>query len=608
MPEPLTPAGRDVVRFATAKGSLAYAARPQALASPPGVPINASATAVTGVPAREILFPELERMRSREQAPAELWIGGVRARDSRTGTVLKLPRESFLAEIALSPDARRAIVLTRVEDVPQRWEKYETSLPMLRFHATASMPADEGRAVTPYQYVLLDLERDTASALLDAPNAWAGGIPDKNSVAWSPSGARVVLTNTYMPEGKHPCAATVVVVAAGTGECLVSSRYTAGDERSLILERGAFEDTEDDVTLRFRRGPQRVVERYRRSGAEWKLVKAEDDPVPARLPTTVAVKEDLDTPAALWATDVATGQSRKLWDPNPQLASLAIGGASVFQWQDAEGRSWTGALIKPPGFTTTRRYPVVIQTHGFTPDEFLTDGAYTTAFAGRPLAAAGIVVLQVPSTHRELGTRREATINVAGILGALDKLEREGIADRRRVGIIGFSRTSWYVKTALVEAPERFAAATIADGIDHGYMQYLLFGESKGQQREQDMVYGSTPFGEGLARWAASAPTFQFDRVKTPLRIEAVTAASLLAEWEGYAALRMQGKAVDLIYFPEAQHILQRPLERMASQQGNVDWFRFWLKDEIDPDPEKAVHYERWKKLRSMMPAAKPAP
>jgi hypothetical protein len=26
----------------------------------------------------------------------------------------------------------------------------------------------------------------------------------------------------------------------------------------------------------------------------------------------------------------------------------------------------------------------------------------------------------------------------------------------------------------------------------------------------------------------------------------------------------------------------------MASQQGNVDWFRFWLVGEEDPDPTKA--------------------
>ena len=60
----------------------------------------------------------------------------------------------------------------------------------------------------------------------------------------------------------------------------------------------------------------------------------------------------------------------------------------------------------------------------------------------------------------------------------------------------------------------------------------------------------------------------------------------------------MQGKPVDLIYIPGAQHILQKPLDRFASQQGNVDWFRFWLKGEEDPSPAKADQYKRWRELR----------
>jgi hypothetical protein len=60
----------------------------------------------------------------------------------------------------------------------------------------------------------------------------------------------------------------------------------------------------------------------------------------------------------------------------------------------------------------------------------------------------------------------------------------------------------------------------------------------------------------------------------------------------------MQRKPVELVYFPQGQHILQRPLERLASQQGNVDWFRFWLKNEEDPAAFDASEYTRWRKMR----------
>jgi len=60
---------------------------------------------------------------------------------------------------------------------------------------------------------------------------------------------------------------------------------------------------------------------------------------------------------------------------------------------------------------------------------------------------------------------------------------------------------------------------------------------------------------------------------------------------------------VDFILLPDADHHLVKPWERMVSQQGAVDWFRFWLKDEEDPDPAKAEQYKRWRELRKLQEA-----
>jgi hypothetical protein len=44
-------------------------------------------------------------------------------------------------------------------------------------------------------------------------------------------------------------------------------------------------------------------------------------------------------------------------------------------------------------------------------------------------------------------------------------------------------------------------------------------------------------------------------------------------------------KPVDFIWIPRGMYLLVKPWERLTSQQGNVDWIRFWLKDEADADP-----------------------
>ena len=49
--------------------------------------------------------------------------------------------------------------------------------------------------------------------------------------------------------------------------------------------------------------------------------------------------------------------------------------------------------------------------------------------------------------------------------------------------------------------------------------------------------------------------------------------------------------------FPYAPHIKVEPRQKLAAYERNLDWFRFWLKGETDPDPAKAGQYQRWSKL-----------
>lgn len=49
--------------------------------------------------------------------------------------------------------------------------------------------------------------------------------------------------------------------------------------------------------------------------------------------------------------------------------------------------------------------------------------------------------------------------------------------------------------------------------------------------------------------------------------------------------------------FPFAPHIKIEPRQKLAAYERNLDWFRFWLKGERDPDPVKAAQYQRWAEL-----------
>lgn len=230
----------------------------------------------------------------------------------------------------------------------------------------------------------------------------------------------------------------------------------------------------------------------------------------------------------------------------------------------------------------------------------MTVGPFSTAFAARPLAARGMVVLQTQEASDLLGTPQEAPINVQCYESAIEHLAAEGLVDPKRVGIIGFSRTGYHTLEALTKTPSRFAAATIADSDFLGYMQRLLGVDLAGNwpKKEGIDIYGSQPFGEGLKAWMQMAPAFNLDKVVAPVRIEVHDPSTVLMNWEVYAGLRLQDKPVDLIQLRDAGHMVTKPLERLASEQGDVDWFDFWLNDHEDPDPAKAEQYARWRSFR----------
>src|SRR5439155_24912150 len=113
-------------------------------------------------------------------------------------------------------------------------------------------------------------------------------------------------------------------------------------------------------------------------------------------------------------------------------------------------------------------------------------------------------------------------------------------------------------------------------------------------------INGGAPWGKALDLWRERAPGFNLDRVTAPLRLEAIGLPAVLEEWEPYAGLLLQHKPVELFVIPEGTHLLVKPWERLASSQSNVDWFRFWLKGEEDPDTAKAEQYARWRELRKL--------
>ncbi len=292
-------------------------------------------------------------------------------------------------------------------------------------------------------------------------------------------------------------------------------------------------------------------------------------------------------------------------DPNPQLQGIALGTVTPYHWTDSHGTSVVGGLVEPPDFVAGHRYPLVIQTHGFPQDRFLTTGyGSETAGAARALAARGIVVLQVQEPHSSaMGTWREAAERGTQVyLAAIDRLAADGIADPSRVGIAGYSRRGPYVIESIEAAPERFAAAfvgsTTAGSIEEYYFD-VDAALTEGTKKYAEFIAGPLPYGGGLNDWMQRAPALLTHKIVAPVAISATNPEDLMSLWNLYAPLRDQGKPVDLQYMRTGQHNLSKPLQILAHQEFLVDWFDFWLNAHEDTAAGKAKQYERRRGLRA---------
>ncbi len=501
-----------------------------------------------------------------------------------------------LKRISLSPGGRYVLFDVLVRKVPPEWKGYEEPL----IHAEAVASRNRG----PFSWLSQFLVADTATGQV---RPVVNGTIDLTigASAWSPDGNSVAVSGAFLPldvsdsAELHARKAHSFVIEVD----LASGAFTKICDKQLIVANWNPETNE--LSLRPpERNPERGFARYRRNGKTWVEEPARDAQKP-RVSPEVTLEQDLNSPPRIFVSDPAHQKKQLFWDLNPQFRDLEFGKVERVTWLAKDGHEVEGGLYYPPHYKPGTRYPVVLQTHGFSKEEFWINGPWNSAFAAQPLAARDILVLQIGyatekgSDARAWRTPAEAPRQMGVYEGAIDYLDGRKLIDRARVGIIGFSRTVYSVEYTLTHSSYHFAAATAADGFDGGYVQYLVNPYSK---RDWMTVNGGDPFGATLNLWLERSPSFTVDRVRAPVRLEGYgDISAVIGSWEWYAKLVMLDRPVDLIYIPDGTHLLVKPWERMTSQQGNVDWFCFWLKGEVDPAPEKREQYERWRTMREQL-------
>jgi dipeptidyl aminopeptidase/acylaminoacyl peptidase len=476
-------------------------------------------------------------------------------------------------ELFVSPNGRHLIVRTNVADPPRSWIGYKDAT----IQRLVRRDLSEGESSWLFRYELVDLAAGSSRWLLDAPIGSFG-----SEVAWETDSRAVVVTGVYLPLDVGDSAE----VSKRESHTFVAEANVLDLEVTEISDQGvrlANWDPKHSFLKLSKRIPQAArndeAHCYRKDGGHWKRV---DCGIDAQQPE-ISVVQNVNSPPRIAATDPSTGRKTILLDLNPQFRGISFGKVEKVEWRGGNRSEVEGGLYLPPDYVAGRRYPLVIQTHGFDPDQFWIAGPFATAFAAQALAGKEFVVLQVPDSHYSMDTPEEAAEMAATYENAIDVLDRKGIIDSKRVGIVGFSRTGLYVRYMLTHGRHHFAAAVIADGFDDGFWTYFAYAnESAYFASELQELIGASPFGEGLNTWLNRSSGFLLEKVNTPVQIQVNDNGSLLGNWDWFVGLKRLHKPVELLYFPNGTHILEKPSEQLASKQAVVDWFCFWLKGEGD--------------------------
>jgi dipeptidyl aminopeptidase/acylaminoacyl peptidase len=499
---------------------------------------------------------------------------------------------------ALSPDGHSVVTILPVPNVPKSWE---TLYPPP--FASSGDRIHSGHLST-QQYVRIDLRTGSVQSLTNAPTSGAAGWWAEGSPDWSNDGQEVLLPGTFLDTSasvaSRPCVAAVNLVS-DTRTCIEVSKArteTSYEEGFHVVSSVHFVNGDKhSVAINFSLpdGTAGSSEYLQMSDGKWQKVgQSQGQSKASHGGLEVSIKQAINEPPLLVASDEHT--SRVLWDPNPQLKNIDLGQASLYLWKDKQGRQFKGGLYKPVGYKAGQRYPLVIQTHGYDGfnESFFSPpgGEMPTGFAARALAAAGILVLQVDE-NCPFGTPEEGPCAVSAYESGTNSLVSDGLVDPTKIGVIGFSRSCFYVMEAITASSLQIRTASITSGLMFDYWQSMFTSEG-------DSIIGAPPFGKGLQQWLKRSPGFNLDKVNAPLMVVGEGPYNLLAMWAPYAGLRYLHKPVDLIMLNTDEHTLTNPAMRIASQGGSVDWFRFWLQGYEDPDPAKADQYKRWRELKKL--------
>lgn len=277
-------------------------------------------------------------------------------------------------------------------------------------------------------------------------------------------------------------------------------------------------------------------------------------------------------PLELFKYTPSTGIS-KVTDFNAAMGRFELARAQRIAFRTSMGVTADGVLYRPPSFSSSRRYPLVVFIHGGPSDPSMLE----FDFWAQVMAARGWLVLRPNyrgSPNLGLAYQRAILYDPEegpgkDIMAAIASVRRLGVVDATRIAVCGWSyggiMTAW-----LISKYHIWRAAVSGASVNDWITDY---GTADDSLADVDMLHGSPFVGANAPEWRRVSAIWYARDVTTPVLILSDTGdnrdpfATSSMYWR---ALRDNHKDATLRVWPVAGHFPDDPVRI-------VDVFHYWI-------------------------------
>jgi dipeptidyl aminopeptidase/acylaminoacyl peptidase len=284
------------------------------------------------------------------------------------------------------------------------------------------------------------------------------------------------------------------------------------------------------------------------------------------------IKATSTEPAEVYLND------ERITDQYKHYEGRLVSQKEIIRWKSLDGLEIEGILSIPPDFDPSKQYPLLVVIHGGPTAASFAVNIQNRYYPIEQFIEKGFIVLEpnyrgssgYGEAFRKANYRKLGTGDYEDIISGVDALVTEGLVDKEKVGVMGWSQGG-YISAYCSTFSDRFKAVSVGAGISN-WMTYYVNTDIHQFTR---MYLGDTPWNDEEI-YRKTSPMTYIKSACTPTLIqhgEKDIRVPVPNAYELYQGLKDVGVKTKLVIFKGMGHGSNKPGFNRAILKQNLSWF-----------------------------------